>query len=409
MQKQKITFLNKDGIPLSGLLESPEHPKAYALFAHCFTCGKDLISASQISRALVEKGIATLRFDFTGLGGSEGEFANSNFSSNVDDLLAAARYLGAHFRAPELLVGHSLGGTAVLIAALQLESVKCVATIGTPAEPAHILKQFASQVDTLCEKGEVHVSLAGREFTLKKQFIEDVSHFHVRAQLHTLNKALLILHSPRDATVLIDQAERLYTGARHPKSFISLDNADHLLSRKEDARYAAECIACWAERYLPVTASAAPPQSSERQPGEGEVVVSTGKGDFQCEVRTMAHRWLADEPMDVGGNNSGPTPYDQLLAALGACTSMTLRMYARRKQWPLERLIITLKHSRRHLEDCVDCLDGKSIADHIQCDIQVSGALSEEEKARLLEIASLCPVHKTLHNHISVTTRLAEE
>lgn len=408
MHKQKITFPNKDGIMLSGLLESPDNPRAYALFAHCFTCGKGLTSASQISHALVEKGIAVLRFDFTGLGSSEGDFANSNFSSNVDDLLAAVAWLSLHARAPELLVGHSLGGTAVLIAASRLESVKCVATLGAPAEPAHVLKQFSSHVDDICEEGMARVSLAGREFTIKKQFIEDVGNFQVHAQLHSLSKALLILHSPRDTTVFIDQAELLYTSARHPKSFISLDNADHLLSRKEDAHYAGTCIAAWAEHYLSASAAISSRRSTEQQPGEGEVRVSMEKGDFLCEVRSGTHSWLADEPLDVGGDNAGPTPYDQLLAALGTCTSMTLRMYARRKNLSLESLVVTLKHSRRHMQDCESCLDGKDIADHIQCDIQISGALSEEEKSRLLDIASLCPVHKTLHNPITVTTRLAE-
>lgn len=276
MHKQKITFPNKDGITLSGLLEAPDNPKAYALFAHCFTCGKGLTSASQISHALVEKGVAVLRFDFTGLGSSEGDFANSNFSSNVDDLLSAADWLSRHAQAPELMVGHSLGGTAVLIAASRLESVKCVATLGAPAEPAHVLKQFSSHVDDICEQGVARVSLAGREFTIKKQFIEDVGNFQVRAQLHSLNKALLILHSPRDTTVFIDQAELLYTGARHPKSFISLDNADHLLSRKEDAHYAGQCIAAWAERYLSDNGEVASSCITETLPAEGEVRVSMG-------------------------------------------------------------------------------------------------------------------------------------
>ncbi|WP_234262465.1 alpha/beta hydrolase family protein [Klebsiella aerogenes] len=250
-KKQKVNFVNENGITLAGLLELPDKPAGYALFAHCFTCGKDLLSASRISEALVAKGIAVLRFDFSGLGGSEGDFANSHFSSNVDDLLAAAEYLSQHFMPPVLLIGHSLGGTAALVAATRLESVKCVATLGAPAEPAHILRQFEARLDDIRSKGVAEVQLAGRHFFITKQFLDDVEHFHLRDQLPGLGKALLILHSPRDTIVGIKQAELLYSAARHPKSFISLDSADHLLTSIKDARYAANCIAAWAERYLP--------------------------------------------------------------------------------------------------------------------------------------------------------------
>jgi putative redox protein len=402
--KQKITFPNRDGILLSGLLESPNSPKDYALFAHCFTCGKSLTSASQISNALVEKGIAVLRFDFTGLGSSDGNFANSNFSSNVEDLLSAAEYLSHHYHPPGLLVGHSLGGTAVLVAATKLASVKCVATLGAPAEPSHVLKQFGAGLADIREQSVANVQLAGRAFTIKKQFLDDVEKFQLRDQLRTLNKALLILHSPLDTTVAITQAELLYTAARHPKSFISLDDADHLLTSKDDARYAANCIATWAERYLP--------HPTEKQDAaknslmKGEVRVTMLDGDFLCDVQSTDHRWLVDEPLSVGGGNAGATPYEQLLAALGTCKSMTLRLYARRKKLSLDSLVITLRHSREHLADCEDCIDGKSLVDQIQCDITVSGDLTSEEKRRLLEIAELCPVHKTLHNHIDIMTRL---
>lgn len=279
VQKYRVTFPNQEGTHLSGLLESPDNPTGYALFAHCFTCGKALNSASQISRTLVDKGIAVLRFDFTGLGGSEGDFANSNFSSNVDDLLAAADYLAQHYQPPGLLVGHSLGGTAVLVAATKLDSVRCVATLGAPAEPEHVLRQFASRLDDIREQGIARVQLAGREFTIKKQFLDDVAHFQLRAQLHTLGKALLILHSPQDTTVSINQAEQLYNNALHPKSFISLDNADHLLSNKQDARYAAGCIAAWARRYLPQVSCG---ESEPARLKSGEVRVSMAEGDFQC-------------------------------------------------------------------------------------------------------------------------------
>jgi putative redox protein len=402
--RQKITFPNKEGSLLSGLLESPEQPTGYAIFAHCFTCGKTLTSASEISRALVAKGIAVLRFDFTGLGGSDGDFANSNFSSNVEDLLAAADYLSQLSHPPDLLVGHSLGGTAVLVAATKLASVKCVATLGALAEPAHVLKQFGAGLADIRDQGVANVQLAGRAFTIKKQFLNDVENFQLRQQLRTLNKALLILHSPLDTTVAIAQAEHLYTAALHPKSFISLDDADHLLTNKKDARYAASCIATWAERYLPQ--SIEKEETTENSPMKGEVRVTMLDGDFLCDVQSAEHRWLVDEPLSVGGGNAGSTPYEQLLAALGTCKSMTLRVYARRKKLSLESLVITLRHSREHLADCEDCIDGKNLVDSIQCDINVTGDLTPEEKTRLLEIAELCPVHKTLHNHIDITTKM---
>lgn len=403
IQKQKLTFLNSEGIALSGLLESPANPRGYALFAHCFTCGKGLNSASHISHALAEEGFAVLRFDFTGLGGSDGDFANTNFSSNVEDLQAAADYLAHHYQPPSLLVGHSLGGTAALVAALKLDSVKCVATLGAPAQPEHILKQFRADVQNIKTQGEAQVILAGRQFSIKKQFIEDVEQYRMNEKLRSLNKALLVLHSPRDTVVSVNQAELLYTAARHPKSFISLDPADHLLSNAVDARYAAECIATWAARYLPVIAPAA---SHNTVPESGDVQVSVLEGDFLCHVRTSDHQWVSDEPPASGGEGKGPTPYDLLLAALGTCTSMTMRMYARRKKIRLTHLVITLRHSRKYSEDCETCIDGRYIADYIQREIHIEGELTPENLSRLEAIADQCPVHKTLHNHINIITRL---
>ncbi|MGL4724094.1 MAG: bifunctional alpha/beta hydrolase/OsmC family protein [Scandinavium sp.] len=402
MRKQKIEFPNKDGILLSGLLESPADPVGYALFAHCFTCGKTLTAATQISHVLVNKGIAVFRFDFIGLGSSEGEFASSNFSSNVEDLLAAADYLSQYHQPPQLLLGHSLGGTAVLAAAARLESVTCVATLGAPADPSHVLKQFKGKLHEIREQGTARVQLAGREFTIRKQFLDDVEAVNISQPLSQLNKALLILHSPRDTTVSLEQAELLYKAARHPKSFISLDTADHLLTNKADARYAASCIAAWAERYLPERASPVEPA----RPTEGEVVVSMLDSAFLCDIQTAHHHWQADEQVSSGGAGVGPTPYEHLLSALGTCTSMTLRLYARHKKLALTRLVVTLRHSREHLIDCTDCIDGKNLADRISCDIEVEGDLTAEETARLLEIAGRCPVHKTLQNHINIVTRL---
>ncbi|PBN00593.1 bifunctional alpha/beta hydrolase/OsmC family protein [Pseudomonas aeruginosa] len=403
--KSKVNFANRQGIILAGLLEAPEVPRGYALFAHCFTCGKDLSSASRISRALAAQGIAVLRFDFTGLGSSSGEFANSNFSSNVCDLVAAANFLEKHYQAPSIMVGHSLGGTAVLAAAQQLRSVKGVVTIGAPAEPSHVVKQFGADLERIRIDGESRVSLAGREFSIKRQFLEDIDNQRLESRLGELRKALLIFHSPADMVVSIEQAQKLYQAARHPKSFISLDKADHLLSSRRDAQYVANCIASWAERYLPEL-------SSDEVVGDalpaGEVRVSMGEGDFLCRNQARGQDFLADEPITSGGSDKGPTPYELLLAALGSCTSMTMRMYARRKQIRLSRLEVRLNHSREHHADCEACIDGKHMVDSIRRELVIEGDMTVEQRLRLLQIAELCPVHKTLHNQIKITTHLKD-
>jgi putative redox protein len=350
MKSEKREFPGYSGEMLAARLDRPAGvPRAYALFAHCFTCGKDIFAASRISAALVEHGFAVLRFDFTGLGMSEGEFANTNFSSNVADLVKAADYLRAEYAAPTLLIGHSLGGPAVLAAAGGIDETKAVVTIGAPAEPIHVEKQLDDNLEAIREQGELEVKLAGRPFRIKKQFLEDLEASTIRRRVETLRRALLVMHSPVDNFVNVDNAREIYQAAKHPKSFISLDDADHLLTKRSDAEYTASVLAAWAQRYLP--------QMDEAEPLEdGQVEVSeTGTGKLANQVRAGRHVLAADEPKRLGGTNTGPTPYDYLLAGLGACTAMTLRLYAERKELALDKVSVRLHHQRIHADDCSDC------------------------------------------------------
>ncbi len=404
MSKIKFEFENSAGEQLAGLLELPEQAEAtssYALFAHCFTCGKDIAAASRISRALAQRGIAVLRFDFTGLGNSDGDFANSNFSSNIDDLLAAASALEKQYRAPEILIGHSLGGAAVLSAALKLESVKAVVTIAAPATAKHVAHLFAADEEQINNEGEAQVSLGGRRFSIKKQFLEDIETYHSSEQIKQLRAALLVYHSPLDSIVSIDEAAEIYTAARHPKSFISLDKADHLLSQPADSEYVAATLSAWVGRYLTPATPAPLPAAVELQ--EGEVLVTELDEKFLRGLHSTGHSLLADEPEEYGGSNKGPSPYDFLLMALGACTSMTLRMYANRKKLPITDIEVRLQHERVHAEDCVDCKDK---IERINRRISYSGELSEEQRLRLLEIADKCPVHRTMKSDPQIVSRL---
>lgn len=397
--RQKVEFPSQ-GHTLAGLLETPDQAvRAYVLFAHCFTCGKDIAAASRISRFLVQHGFAVFRFDFTGLGNSDGDFSNTNFSSNTEDLLAAADFLEQNHQAPELLIGHSLGGAAVLAMAAKLPKVKAVVTIAAPFEASHVMHNFDAHIETIDADGHASVSLGNREFTIKKQFLEDL-----RSQrtdhIKQLNKALLVLHSPVDLTVDISDAEKIYTAAKHPKSFVSLDTADHLLSKASDSEYVAQTISGWASRYIPMVKT--PSRSLEK----GHVLVAELDHKFQQEIYTDHHHWFADEPTQMGGQNSGPDPYEHLLAALGACTAMTLRMYANLKKIPLEHVEVSLSHQRNYLEDAEKSDDKSSKIEALIRNVQLTGPLSDAEKHRLLDIADRCPVHKTLHNNPHVITRL---
>jgi putative redox protein len=400
--RKKVEFTS-NGLTLSGALELPDTPvRCYALFAHCFTCGKDVAAASRISRALNADGIAVLRFDFTGLGNSDGDFANTNFSSNIQDLLAACEFLREHYEAPALLIGHSLGGAAVLAMAAQVPEARAVATIGAPHHAEHVLHNFSASIDAIREQGVAEVTLAGRSFNIKRQFIEDLENYEGDG-IGKLPKALLIMHAPGDDTVNIREAEKIYLEARHPKSFISLDDADHLVSRKADSDYVANCIVGWASRYLPER-----PEEEAVALDKGQVLVRELNHRFTQQVFTDSHSWQADEPRALGGDDTGPDPYEHLLAALGTCTAMTLRMYANHKQLPLEHVEVELEHGREYLEDCADCEeDGKQI-EVIDRSITLRGDLTPEQRDRLLQIADRCPVHRTLHSEVTVHSRLVE-
>ena len=400
-----VHFPGAFGTPLAARLDLPaQAPLAYALFAHCFTCSKDSLAATRIGAALTERGFGVLRFDFTRLGGSDGDFANTNFSSNVADLVAAANWLRAQHQAPAILIGHSLGGAAVLAAAHEIPEAAAVATIGAPYDPGHIQHLFGDAAPAIKANGEAEVTLAGRKFNIRKQFLDDLASQQSGERLAALRKALLILHSPRDTTVNIDNAARIFMAAKHPKSFVSLDTADHLLTARVDAIYVASVLAAWASRYVKVHDSPAP-----AAPGApGVVSVSeTHEGKFTQTVSVGAHRTRADEPAAVGGDDAGFTPYDLLLAGLGACTSMTLRMYADQKKWPLEHVSVRLRHEKIHAQDCADCETREGKIDQIERDIEIIGELDDAQRARLMEIADKCPVHRTLHSEVSIKTRMA--
>jgi len=401
MRTERLEFANEKGEKLAALVDLPlGKPVAFALFAHCFTCGKDNVSAKRISERLAMCGIGVLRFDFTGLGMSEGDFADTHFSSNVDDLVAAGDHLRKTYGAPAILIGHSLGGAAVLAAAHRIPDARAVVTIAAPSDPAHVVGLFKDHVDKIREQGQVEVQLAGRPFRIKREFLDDVAQQRIEDCLANLRKALLVFHSPTDDIVGIENASRIFTTAKHPKSFVSLAGADHLLSKKDDAVYVANVIAACAERYLEQ-----PAERSDEQIEVGIVLVrEAGGGKFQQEIMSGPHRFLADEPVKAGGLDSGPGPYDLLLASLGACTSMTLRLYADNKKLPLDRVSVRLTHNRIHAEDCLNCETKEGMVDRIDRNITLEGALSADERKRLLEIADKCPVHRTLETEIEIRT-----
>lgn len=399
--RTKVEF-SSQGQKLAGLLEAPDSTvRAYVLFAHCFTCGKDVATASRISRFLVQHGFAVFRFDFTGLGNSDGDFANTNFSSNTEDLLSAAAFLEQHYEAPQLLIGHSLGGAAVLAMAAQLPQVKAVVTIGAPFEASHVIHSFNAHLETIESEGCAKVNLGAREFTIKKQFVEDLRNQSTE-HIKQLNKALLVMHSPVDLTVDISDAEKIYKAAKHPKSFVSLDTADHLLSKTDDSEYVAQTISGWASRYIPTAISSNPNLT------RGHVMVAELDHKFQQEVFSDHHHWYADEPVTLGGKNSGPDPYEHLLAALGTCTAMTIRMYADHKKIPLEHVEVSLSHERNYLKDASNAEKQGLNMESLIRSVQLFGALSKPEKARLMKIADRCPVHRTLHNNPQIFTTLVD-
>ncbi len=408
---QRIMFAGSHGAELAARLDLPAGPPlAYALFAHCFTCSKDVLAASRIAAAMTEAGFGVLRFDFTGLGQSGGEFANTDFSSNTADIVAAADWLRDNHRAPQLLIGHSLGGAAVIAVADAIDAVCAVATIGAPAHPSHVTGLFGDAVDTIAAHGHADVELAGRTFTIRQSFVDDLRANMILDRVAASRSALLVLHSPTDQTVGIDNARDIFEAARHPKSFVALDGADHLLTDAGDAAFAASVIAAFARRYVVDERGglAAP------RPSAPVVVAETTQGPFLNHVVVGRHRLLADEPESIGGFDAGPSPYDLLGAALGACTSMTLRMYADRKRLPLERVTVEVSHAKVHAQDCSDCADGESASvgrtamiDRFERAITIEGGdLTDDDRAKLLAIADKCPVHRTLEASSTITTVL---
>jgi uncharacterized OsmC-like protein/pimeloyl-ACP methyl ester carboxylesterase len=406
MPTEKFQFTGEGGHQLAAALDLPDgEPSAYALFAHCFTCGKDVLAAKRIATALGAKGIATLRFDFTGLGSSEGDFANATFSSNVADLVRAADHLRDTRKAPAILIGHSLGGAAILAAAEKIPEAKAVVTIAAPSDPAHVTGLFKDDIDRIREHGNAEVSLAGRPFTIKREFLDDVAEQRLLDQVHNLRKALLVMQSPTDDTVGIDNATRIFVAAKHPKSFVSLSGADHLLSQRRDSSYVADVIAAWATRYVDL---AAVPATEVQDKPRQVVVQETRNGKFQNTVAIGPHHLAADEPRSAGGDDTGPGPYDFLLTALGACKSMTMRMYADRKSFPLERATVTLNHSKIYAKDCAECETRDGMLDQIEVAIGLEGQLDADQRKRILEIADKCPVHRTLTSEIRILTRAAD-
>lgn len=404
----KVVFTGAGGDLLAGRLDRPAgRPRAFALFAHCFTCGKDIAAASRISSGLVRAGFAVLRFDFTGIGSSEGEFANTTFTSRVGDLVAAAAMLRRDHEAPSLLIGHSLGGAAVLAAAPRIPEVMAVATIAAPSDPQHVAGLISAEERRIIERdGEAEITLAGRPFRIGREFLHDIAASALGTAVEGLGAALIVMHSPVDAIVDVDHARRIYEMARHPKSFVSLDGADHLLSDRADATYVADVLAAWSTRYL--GGKREPPRDQEPLP-ESVVVVDEQDAEVPYAQRISAggHVFAADEPAGVGGD-TGPTPYALLLAGLGACTSMTLRMYARHKDLPLERIRVTLGHERTHADDCARPDDDPCAIETIERRIELAGDLTDDQRQALLRIAERCPVHRTLAGDIRVSTTLAE-
>ena len=407
MQFQKLYFKNPDGKRLAARLDLPldEKPTAFAIFAHCFTCTKNLNAVVNIDRALSMNGIAILRFDFTGLGESEGDFSETNFSTNVADLIAASDFLKEAYEAPRLLIGHSLGGAAVIQAAEKIPSAEAVSTIAAPAQ-IHGLFPFIDgpRLEKLEKDGETAINISGRDFKIKKQFIEDLRQNRMEEAIRNLRRPLLIFHSPLDQVVSIDNAAKIFTAARHPKSFISLDKADHLLSNREDSLYVGSVLGAWVSKYLKISEKKYP----QLDLSDNRVVARTGKTGFRTKIIANGHSLVADEPISVGGANSGPTPYDLLVSALGACTGMTLRMYADHKKLPLDAIIVRLRHQKIHAEDCQDCEDPKSKIDFIEREIELQGDLDQPAKQKMLEIANRCPVHRTLESRSRIASKLKQ-
>ena len=407
MKSTKLKIENRKGLTLNAHLELPanQKPNYYAIFAHCFTCSSSLSAVRNVSRALTQKGFAVLRFDFTGLGRSEGEFAESHFSANVEDLLDVHSYIAEHYIAPSLLIGHSLGGAAVLVAASKIKEVKAVATVGAPATVNHVKHLFSQQIEAIKDKGEIEVNIGGRPFIINQDFVAEFDKTDLPLIVKNLRKPLLILHSPFDKIVGIENAQQLYHNAHHPKSFVTLDDADHLLTEEKDSEYVGDVIGTWAKRYFPN-------EENEMQSTEGEQLVghlNILEDNFTTSIQTKKHTFIADEPASIGGSDFGPSPYEYLNAALAACTVMTLKMYAERKTWDLQEVFVYISHSRQHSDDLQVEVDKPKYLDHISKKLKFVGNLDVTQKERLKEIASRCPVHKTIASEVVFETKIIQD
>jgi len=397
MAAENVKFTNDRGFELSGKVEFPlsSKPEAYAIFAHVFTGSKNLNASRHISRSLTLNGIAVLRFDFTGLGDSQGLFSDTNFTTNVEDIKAAARFLEENYEAPKIIVGHSLGGAASVFAAKELDSVQAVATVGAPSEPEHVTHLFGCNIEDIEKQGHADIVIGGRNFVIKKQFLEDLRTKDMYQIVKDLNKAILILHSPQDSIVEIENAAKIYHAAMHPKSFVTLDHADHMLSNKDDAYYTGNVISSWVRRYIDIETK--PKLTTKKQ-----VVAQLGNEGFTTEILAGRHGLVADESESLGGDDFGPSPYELLNAALGACTVMTLQMYARRKKWDLQNVKVHLSFNRSYREDCASCTEVEKRIEKVEKVLEFEGDLDKEQKDRLLEIADRCPVHRTMLGNIQV-------
>ncbi|SHG99387.1 bifunctional alpha/beta hydrolase/OsmC family protein [Winogradskyella jejuensis] len=406
MKSKKLKIENRKGLLLNAQLELPanQKPNYYAIFAHCFTCSSSLSAVRHISRALTQDGFAVVRFDFTGLGRSEGEFADSHFSANVEDLVDVHSYITQHFEAPSLLVGHSLGGAAVLVAASQIEEVKAVATIGAPADVAHVKHHFSHGIEAVKEKGEVEINIGGRPFKINQGFVEAFDNTDLPSVVREMRKPILVMHSPFDTIVAVENAKKIYDSAFHPKSFVSLDNADHLLTQEKDSQYAGEVIGTWAKRYFPKVENRMLDTQGEQLVGYLNIV----EDNFTTSIQTKNHTMIADEPASIGGADFGPSPYEYLNAALAACTVMTLKLYAERKKWDLKEVFVYISHSRKHSDDLKIEVDKPKYLDHISKKLKFVGNLDDQQKERLKEIASRCPVHKTIASEVIFDTTILE-
>lgn len=405
MRSERVSFEGASGAALAARLDRPEGPvRAAAILAHCFTCSKDIAAARRIAGRLAALGIAVLRFDFTGLGHSGGEFASTNFSSNVADLLTAADWMAAQGMPAQILIGHSLGGAAVIAAAPRVAALRAVVTIGAPSDPAHVAHNFGGMLDEIRQNGSAMVTMGGRSFEIRRQFLDDIAEASLDAALPRLGAALLVLHGPRDAVVGIENAGAIFARARHPKSFVSLDDADHMVSREEDAEYVADLISSWASHYLVLAPEPTPADAPEGVVRVAEAEASGFRQDISIGGR---HQIVADEPINMGGTDLGPSPYQLLSAALGACTTMTLRLYARKKGIPLAHVACDVTHNKCHTEDCEDCDKTQLKVDVFRRTIRLQGALSDQDRASLLAIADKCPVHRTLHGQALIETALA--